>query len=197
MFVSRSDRLAQQRRCPLLGKDPFVVLSASSRPALALAASTLAIGLLSASSAPAQQAGPQPQTVTAVGTGEVRPQPSDRNDNDAIRRAVAAARRAVVPVAVSSARARAVQIGSATGLRVGGILSVSEASSNLFFGPFDPSSGTFGPGRFCGQVPRFRTVRAPSGRVVRRLRIGSRRMCRVPPRVFVSLTVTYAASPAA
>ena len=176
-----------------------MVLSAASRPALALAASTLTIGLLSASSAPAQQAGPQPQpqTVTAVGTGEVRPQPSDRNDNDAIGRSVAAARRAVVPVAVSSARARAVQIGLATGLRVGGILSVSEAPSNPFFGPFDPSSGTFGPGRFCGQVPRFRTVRAPSGRVVRRRRIGSRRMCRVPSRVFVSLTVTYAASPAA
>jgi hypothetical protein len=60
--------------------------------------------------------GQEPQTVTAIGTGETRPDPSDRNDNDAIRRAVDAARREVVPLAISAARARAVEIAAAGGL---------------------------------------------------------------------------------
>jgi len=170
---------------------------ATVRPVLAISASAVLLGLLPAVPASAQQTAQPSQTVTAVGTGEVRPVPSDRNDNESIRRAVAAARRAAVPLAVASGRARAIQIGSATGLRIGGILDVSETPPSPFFGPFGPNSGTFGPDRFCGQVGRFKTVRASNGRWISRRRIGSRRLCRVPARVSASLTITYAASPAA
>jgi hypothetical protein len=160
---------------------------------LALAAAVTGLGLGVPAAAQAQ--GASEQTVTATGTGEVRPTPSDRNDNDAIRRAVAAARQEAVPLAVASARRRAVELGFATGLHVGATLSVAEVQSP-FYGPFPGSEpGTFGPGRFCGNIPRFRTRRDASGRIVSRRRIGTRRTCRVPSRVFVSLSVTYAATP--
>jgi hypothetical protein len=149
--------------------------------------------------APATASAQEPEhTVTAVGVGEVRPQPSDRNNNDAIRRAVEAARRSAIPLAVADARRNAVDIGFASGLRVGAVHYIAEtAPSPPFYGPFGQDQGTFGPGRFCGRVPRFRTVRAPNGAVIRRRRIGSRRTCRIPNRVAISLTVTYEATPAA
>lgn len=170
-------------------------LRVAVRPVLAVTVSALVLGLAPARSASAQAADPPSQTVTAIGTGEVRPDPSDRNDNDAVRRAVAAARRAALPLAVASARARAVQLGSVAGLRIEGVLSVSETPPDPHSGFYNSGSGTFGPNRFCGQVPRFRTERLP-GRVIRRRRTGSRRMCRVPARVAVSLTITYRAAPA-
>lgn len=62
-------------------------------------------------------------------------------------------------------------------------------------GPFGSDQGTFGPGQFCGRVARYRTRRGPSGRIISRTRIGSRRLCRVPSRVFVAVTVTYSTTP--
>ena len=163
---------------------------------LALAATVTGLALGMPAAAEAQSA--SPQTVTAVGTGEVRPTPSDRDDNEAIRRAVAAARQEAVPVALASARRRAVELGYASGLHVGGTLAISESQSPFsgpFYGPFPSDQGTFGPGRYCGRVPRYRTRRNASGRIVSRTRIGSRRVCRIPSRIFVSLSVTYAAAP--
>jgi len=102
----------------------------------------------------------------------------------------------VLPLAVASARARAVRIGQAAGLNVGAVVAVVDGFSPYFgsFGPFG-SSGTFGPGKFCGTVGRFRFVRR-DGRIVGRKRIGSRRTCRIPARVGSTLSVTYATSPA-
>lgn len=136
---------------------------------------------------------PSPSTVTAIGTAQLSPEPEDRNDNDAIRRAVAAARTEAVPLALKAARSRAVDLAFASGLNVGQTLTVAETPSP-FFGPYPQEQGTFGPGRFCGNVPRYRIQRAASGRIVKRTRIGTRRLCRVP-RVVVSVTVTYAAVP--
>jgi hypothetical protein len=133
----------------------------------------------------------------AMGTGEVRPEPRDRNSDASIRSAVDRARDAAVPLAVADARRRAVAFGFAAGLRVGGVISITEPQPNPFSGPFGQDRGTFGPGRFCGEVPRYRTERDASGRIVRRVRIGTRRTCRVPARVTLSLMVTYAATPAA
>lgn len=133
--------------------------------------------------------------MTAIGTAEVRPTPTDRDNNDAIRRAVRAAEREAIPLAVAAARARAVEIGFAGGLRVGAVVSMAETTPVPFYGPFDVR-GTFGPGRFCGDVGRYRIVRGANGRIVRRIRTGTRRLCRVPSRVAASVSVTYAASPA-
>lgn len=152
-----------------------------------------ALALAAAPSALAQPTTTEP-SVTATGVGEVRPEPADRRSNDSIRAAVERARTAAIPKAVADARRRAVEYGVATGLRVGAVISVAEPSPGPWFYP--GGQGSFGPGRFCGRVPRYRTQRSADGRIVRRTRIGMRRTCRVPSRVTVAVSVTYAASPA-
>ena len=127
---------------------------------------------------------PAPQTVAATGSGEVRPEPRDRNSNASIRSAVERARQAAAPLAVADARRRAVGFGLAAGLRLGGVISITEPLPSPW-GPLGQDRGTFGPGLFCGRVPRFRTERDASGRVVRRVRLGARRTCRIPSRVTV------------
>jgi len=137
-------------------------------------------------------------TITATGTAFVRPVPTDRTSNDSIAAAVREAKKKLLPMAVTAARARAVQIGQATGLSVGAVQSVTDSPFSPFFGgPFGPfgEEGTFGPGKFCGTVGRFKFTRR-DGRIVGRRRVGSRRVCRVPSRISTALTVTYAASPA-
>lgn len=164
-----------------------------TRFALPTAALCLAAAAPAAAQQPAPTGAATASTVSAIGTGQVRPEPEDRNNNDAIRRAVAAARTEAIPLALASARRRAVQIGFVSGLTVGQTLSVAETQTP-FFGPYG-EDGTFGPGRFCGTVPRYRIERNAAGRIVKRTRIGTRRTCRVPSRVVASLTVTYAAAP--
>lgn len=164
----------------------------SSRRDLPLLTAAVLLGC--AAPAGAQQAPaptPSPATVTAVGTAQLTPEPEDRNDNASIRRAVEAARTEAVPLALKAARSRAVDLAFASGLNVGQALTVAETPSP-FFGPYPQDQGTFGPGRFCGNVPRYRIQRNAAGRIVKRTRIGTRRLCRVP-RVVVSVTVTYAA----
>jgi len=165
-----------------------------NRTRLDLPLLTAAAVLACAAPAAAQQAPapvPAPSTVTAIGTAQVTPAPEDRNDNASIRRAVEAARTEAVPAALKAARRRAVDLAFASGLNVGQALTVAETPSP-YFGPYPQEQGTFGPGRFCGNVPRYRIQRSESGRIVRRTRIGTRRVCRIP-RVVVSVTVTYAA----
>jgi len=134
-------------------------------------------------------------TITATGTAFVRPVPTDRTSNDSIAAAVREAKKKLLPMAVTAARARAVQIGQATGLSVGAVQSVTDSPFSPFFGGPFGEEGTFGPGKFCGTVGRFKFIRR-DGRIVGRRRVGSRRTCRVPSRISTSVTVTYAASPA-
>lgn len=134
-----------------------------------------------------------PPTVTATGTGEVKPTPANRRSESSIRQAVELARQQALPLAFADARRRAVEFGYAANLYVGGLLSVDDPAPSPFF--YDASRGTFGQGRFCGTVSRYRFVRNAQGRIVSRKRIGSRRVCRVPSRVTASVSVTYAASP--
>ena len=79
-------------------------------------------------------------------------------------------------------------------MALGSLLAVAEASASPygpFLGPFGP--GAFGPGKYCGTVRRavFRTTKAG-----RRKRVGTRtsRVCRVPPEVAASLTMTFSAA---
>ena len=76
------------------------------------------------------------------------------------------------------------------GLTLGAIVSISDAPASPYFGPYG-FYGTFGPDRFCGTVrsPVFR--RGADGK---RRRVGTRtrRVCRVPPIVTSSVTVTFA-----
>lgn len=160
------------------------------RSGLAVAASVLATGALSAT-ASAQAPTTGPGTVAAIGTASVKPTPEDATSNASIIAAVREARRAAIPRAVADARNRAVLLAAAGDLKLGALISIEDtASSSPFFSPYG-QEGTFGPGRFCGLVTRYRTTRLASGRV-RRTRIGRSRRCRVPTQVTATETVTFA-----
>jgi hypothetical protein len=141
--------------------------------------------LLTAPAASAQQ------TITATGTAQVRPEPENRRNNASIRAAVREANERALPRAIANARARAAELATAAGVTLGPLLSISDAPLPGYPFAFSPQNGTFGNGRFCGRVPNFRTV-VRNG-VRRRVRArGTRRICRVPPQVNASVTLTFA-----
>lgn len=164
---------------------PFVVA--------ALALTAAAPTATAVAQAPGSAAG----TVVAVGSGTVTPTPEDRRSNTSIAKAVADAQGAALPLAIKAARTRAQVLARESGLTLGALVGIADQAPSPFggFGPFG-ESGTFGPGRFCGNVPRFRTTRLANGRV-RRTRIGTRRLCRVPSRVATTVTVTFATTSSA
>jgi hypothetical protein len=139
---------------------------------------------------------PPAKSVTTIGVASVSVKPSDRKDNASIKEAVEAADAAARPKAIASARERAGELAQAAGLTLGGVTSVSEASTFPYYGPFGVPyglQGTFGPGKYCGQVRSSHIKRDANGRAHRVF--GKRhRICRVPPTVTVSLTVTFAAT---
>lgn len=169
--------------------------SRRTRAGLAAAIASLAC----AAPAAAQQVTPgtpAPNTITVTGTGEAKPTPANRNSNASIAAAVEAAEKAATPLAVSDGQARAKKLAELTGMTLGALLAIAEASPSPYgvFGPFG-RPGTFGPGRFCGTVRTPIFVRTKRGT---RKRVGfrTRRVCRVPPEVSASLTMTFGATPA-
>lgn len=128
-------------------------------------------------------------TITALGTGQVGVSPKNRSNNTSITRAVDAAERAAVPLAVRDARRHAAIIAKASGLTLGAIESVKQEISPFGFYYFP----NIGPGRYCG----ITTVAVREGnppKVVRRVK---RRVCRVPPFAAISVSVTFTATPTA
>jgi hypothetical protein len=149
-----------------------------------------AAALLSA--APAIAA--DPSSVTATGTGQTRVLPKNRHSNASIEAAYEAARKASIKGALSQAREYALQYASAVGLTIGPVTSVTDApNGGGYYGP-GPFFGPFGPNQFCGTVRQPIFKNAAHGR--RRL-VGTKKVhrCFVPRFAFVSLTVTYSASP--
>jgi uncharacterized protein YggE len=133
----------------------------------------------------------QGRTITAIGTGVVEVRPADRDSNASIVAAIERAEEAAVPRAIADSREYGELIARTLGVTLGAVQSVDQ---NLQTAPFYPpgfTTGSFGPGQFCGRVSRFVRRRDASGRL-RRVRRGSRRICRFPARVQVSLAVTYA-----
>jgi uncharacterized protein YggE len=152
-----------------------------------IAPAALAALALGTAVAPAAAQAPAPGTITASGVGVARVNQQVERTQTAIAAAVERARDRAVPAAVSRAGGQARRIAAATGLTLGAVVAVAEPGTPFgFFGP----DGTFGPGRYCGTVPRFRTVVRDGRR--RRVRVGARRTCRVPREVVTSLSVTYA-----
>jgi hypothetical protein len=154
------------------------------------AAVALAAGVLAGTASAQAPATPAPGTITAVGTASIKPTPDDANSNDSIAAAVRQAKRTAIPSAVSDARNRAVLLAAAGNLKLGALLGIADVPSSPFFGGFG-QDGTFGPGRFCGMVSRYRTTRSKSGAVRRKL-VGRTRRCRVPDRVIATEAVTFA-----
>ena len=153
----------------------------------------LAALLATALLAPAAQAqAPAGKSITAIGVGTAKVEPEDRRSNASITAAVRAAREAALPRALEDGRLGAIELAQATGMGLGGLTAVADTPSTPY-GPFGyESEGTFGPGRWCGEVrrPRYRVVDG------RRRRAGSRtrRVCHFPRQISRQVTVTYAAT---
>jgi len=155
----------------------------------ALAGAALSLALAPAASA---QLPVLDRTIVATGVGQVKPAPQNRHDNASIAAAVKAAYTAALPKAIAEARGDAADLAQAAGVTLGQLVSVSNVPAQPFYGPFfGPEQGTFGPGKFCGNVrsPVFR--RDKSGR--RRLSgFRTRHTCRVPGTISRSVTLTFA-----
>jgi hypothetical protein len=150
----------------------------------------LAAGLL----VPVAQAQAPAKSVTAIGTASVKVKPNNRKDNASIKAAVERADASARPKAIAAAQERATELAQTAGLTLGGIVSVAEAPPSPF-GPFFAygQQGTFGLGKYCGNVRTFHARRDSKGRIHR---VAGRRhkVCRVPAQSVTSLSVTFAAS---
>ena len=133
--------------------------------------------LLGAFTAPAGAQVPAPRTVTAIGYAQAEVAPKDRHSNSSIDAAVEEAESAALPLAIAAGRERATELASAAAMTLGALLAVTELDTgSRLYGPLGPVAGTFGPGRYCGRVPRFVSRRDAQGRL-RRVRRGTRRVC--------------------
>ncbi len=149
--------------------------------------------LLSTGAATANAQAPATPTVSALGSATITPKPANPKSNASIAAAVKAAQTAVLPKAEDVAKERAKLLAQQDGLVLGAFLSVAEQGPSPF-GGFYGVDGTFGPGRYCGNVTRYRTTRLANGSV-RRTRIGTRRQCRIP-RISTTVSVTFQTTPA-
>ena len=154
--------------------------------------------LVCVASASAQQAAPsglQPNTITVTGTGTVTPKPANRTSNASIAAAVERAETAATPLAIGDGQGRAKRLADLSGMTLGPLLAIAETQA-VPYGIILPFGGigTVGPGRFCGtaRTPLFATTKQG-----KRKRVGfrARRVCRVPPQVSTSLTMTFGAVP--
>jgi uncharacterized protein YggE len=129
-------------------------------------------------------------TITATGTGQSRVVPKNRNSNASIAAAYDRAHKASIAGALKQAHEYAVDYAEAVHLKLGSVISVSDAQTNGFYGPGLGVIGPFGPGQFCG------TVRQPVGKPAKGQKPTFKAVhrCFVPRFAFTSLSVTYSAS---
>ena len=130
----------------------------------------------------------QDTTLTAVGNATAVPKPTNRHNEAAIDKAVEAAKAAALPRAVRDAREHARQLARASGLTLGDLVSITDSPSGY---PTYYGFGPFGPGQFCNRQSRFKTTVDANGRR-RRVRLkGTHVVCRVPPHVSASVSLTF------
>ena len=136
----------------------------------------------------------QQPTLTATGTGEAKPAPEDRHSDASIHAAVDAANVAALPKAIADARAHAARLATAAGMTLGPLLSIADTPNNgypFYYG----QNGTFGNDHFCGKVRNTKTV-VRNGVRRRVAAKGTHRICRVPPEVYATVSLTFSVSPA-
>ena len=171
-------------------------LAQSARPfALTVVAATSA-ALFAVPAATAQAPAPAPgRTITATAAGRVTIPRDVARNSKAIGAAVEAAHDRAVRLAIANAREEAVRLAAAGGLTLGALVAVAEAQPSPFFGGSSVygADGTFGPGKFCGQIRTPIRRRTASGRLQT---VGTRAHfgCRIPPEANVSISATFAVS---
>ena len=148
--------------------------------------------LITAVPAAAQEA--PARSVTAVATASIEVPKETAKNNAAIAAAVLAARQKAGPAAVVNVKAEAQRLATAAGLTLGELVTVAELQPSPF-GPFGAygEEGTFGPGRFCGTIrtPIYHTTKA--GRRVFTRKFRKHFGCRIPSRVQMTISATFAA----
>jgi uncharacterized protein YggE len=132
-------------------------------------------------------------TLTANGIGEAKPTPENRKSDASIRKAVKEANAKALPEAMDSARAHAAELAAAAGVTLGPLISIADNPNNGY--AFFTQNGTFGNGRFCGQVRNTRTV-VRNGVRRRVAAKGTHRVCRVPPELYATVSLTFSVTPA-
>ena len=158
------------------------------RVAHALPLSLVALSALAAAPAHAQQPA---TTVTANGLGEAKVEPEDRKSDASIRKAVEAANAKALPEAMANARKHAAELAAAAGVTLGPLVSIADGSDNGYL--FYAQRGTFGNGHYCGKVRNTRTV-VRNGVRRRVVTKGTHRVCRVPPEVYATVSMTFSVS---
>jgi hypothetical protein len=137
--------------------------------------------------------------VGAFGAAAERVRPRDEERSRAIKRALLAARRAVLPAAAVAAARNARVAAEESGLALGGIVSVAEAPASPYgYGGYfyDAALGGFGPGRFCGYYRRPIVREDPATGVERVVRRVWKRRCPFPVRYGARIEIAYAAGAA-
>jgi hypothetical protein len=157
--------------------------------AVATAATLAAAGALAGGGPPPGESySPELRTIVAPGAARLKVVVPKHRSNKTIERAIRAARSAAFPKAVKTARREASALATAAGLRLAGPLGAARDSSP--YGYYDPDSGRFGPGRWCGRIVTSRLVTGSDG-VRRRVR-RSHQACPVPRDLVARITVTFA-----
>lgn len=165
------------------------------RTVLAVALAAFVAGCLAAAAnaqAPAPAA--PARTLVSVGTGTIKVAPKDRTSNASIAAAVEAAETKALPAALADARDEATKLASAAGVTLGPLVSLSNTAtgtSGFFVGPYYPTTGPFGPGKFCGNV-RTRSVTVGKDGKRHLGRVRTHRTCRIPSVVQRSVQLTFA-----
>jgi uncharacterized protein YggE len=139
----------------------------------------------------APTASAQDRTLVSTGVGQVKVEPKNRKDNASIAAAVDAAYASALPKAIADAREDAADLAKAAGVTLGELLTISNAPAQPFYGPFFTPLGTFGPGKFCGNV-RTAVVKTDKSGRRRVTRFRTRHTCRVPSNVTRNVTLTFA-----
>jgi Protein of unknown function (DUF541) len=166
-----------------------------ARRTASLASLAAAATLVAASAAQAQAPAPT-RTLTAVAAGRATVARAGLDQNSkAIAAAVEAARERAIRLAIANAREEAQRLAAAGGLTLGPLVSVSEPPPSPFLGgplggPYG-AEGTFGPGRFCGQIRTPIRRRNAQGRLVSTGHVRSRFGCRVPAEVTQTVSATF------
>ena len=170
-------------------------LAQSARPFALTVVTATSAALFAVPAATAQAPAPAPgRTITATAAGRVTIPRDIARNSKAIGAAVEAAHDRAVRLAIANAREEAVRLAAAGGLTLGALVTVAEAQPSPFFGGSSVygADGTFGPGKFCGQIRTPIRRRTASGRLQT---VGSRAHfgCRIPPEVSQAVSATFAA----